>query len=146
MFILTSYTFYKQVMLILILIDAQNLQNHFHAVPFCVVIFSCCTFFVMHSFYVLYYFMLHFYTLQCFHFAFFCCCTFRMLHFFLLHFAHVALLAERVPVQSYNMESFTTIIDKTANTCCKALYLRCLLGASLRLYHFPVALSSCWTF
>ena len=72
----------------------------FHTAPFpcrnfCIVIFSCYNFFLLHSFYAWLYFMLHFYTLQCFLFAFFLsCCTLRMLQFFLLHFCHAALFPE----------------------------------------------------
>ena len=74
--------------------------HHFHVVLFCVpfhvALFVYCTLFILRNFHFVFFFffscgtflciftpaMLHFYTLQWFCFAFFCCCIFSILQFF----------------------------------------------------------------
>ena len=108
-------------------------------------LFSCCTFLCSNLF------MLHF----------FLCCTFTIsyctftrcnvfalhssqLHsfnFFLLHFVHGALFSGvyTVLLQTSKMESFATIINKAAKSCCK-------LSVRGTHYYFHVAFLPCCSF
>ena len=58
---------------------------------FCVAIFLRIALFHLfsYSFISIHFHLLHFYTLQCFRFAFFSCCTLRMLQLFMLHYFRI---------------------------------------------------------